>query len=115
VPFHKAKRYLLEGVGSPGSLRVGTFQDNGLSGVMQIKGEKSGHYPVHRPIRLLVRKLFPPPAFSGSLFPWGGGKEKYAQYWVGRGGGEREWRGWFLASVVASFLFDFMVVSTSRW
>lgn len=30
------------------------------------------------------------------------------------GDGEREWRG-FLASVVASFLFDFMVVSISRW
>lgn len=28
---------------------------------------------------------------------------------------EREWRGAFLASVVASFLFDFMVVSISRW
>ena len=28
---------------------------------------------------------------------------------------EREWRGEFLASVAASFLFDFMVVSISRW
>lgn len=27
----------------------------------------------------------------------------------------REWRGVFLASVVESFLFDFMVVSISRW
>lgn len=31
------------------------------------------------------------------------------------GAGETEWRGGFLASVVASFLFDFMVVSISRW
>lgn len=37
------------------------------------------------------------------------------QYRVEGGDGEKEWRRGFLASVVASFLFDFMVVSISRW
>lgn len=38
-----------------------------------------------------------------------------AQNRVEGGDGETEWRGGLLASVVASFLFDFMVVSISRW
>lgn len=38
-----------------------------------------------------------------------------AQKRVEGGDGESEWRREFLASGVASFLFDFMVVSISRW
>lgn len=43
----------------------------------------------------------------------GDGVSRYSTGWEEVA--KREWRGAFLASVVASLLFDFMVVSISRW